>query len=264
MRYKSALMTLALFAGATNLSHAGLEVGLGAEHFDWKEFDNSGSQILKEFGPRLTLSFNLTQDKKDDKGLLFAYRGKLYGGKVTYDGATFAGTPLVTDTKYTGMSHEGQAIFRYDYERGKLDYVIGLGWDSWRRAIRNDALSLDQLEDYNIYYLRLGLNYDHPGKPGMHGGAGIKHTLYTTEDAHLTDLGYSPNPTINPGKSLSAYAELGYRLSNTKWDLVGYYDSYDFSASDPITTQRPPGTDVQLYQPKSEMKLLGFKAMYRF
>lgn len=264
MQYKSALTALVLFAGASNLSHAAMEGGLGVEHFDWKEFDGSGSQLLKEFGPRLALNFNWTQDKKDDKGLLFGYRGKLYGGTVRYNGATFGGTPVVTDTEYLGMSHEGQAIFRYDYARGKLDYAIGLGWDNWRRSIRNDALNLDQIEDYNIYYLRLGASYDHPGKSGLHGGAGIKHTLHATEDAHLNDLGYRQNPTINPGKSLTAYAELGYRLSNTKWDLVGYYDSYTFSASDPVTTQTSLGSNVQFYQPKSEMKLLGFKAVYSF
>lgn len=261
MQFKSALMATALFAATTSLAEAGLEIGLGVEHFDWKEYDGSGSQVLKEFGPRLALSVNLTQENKDDKGLLFGYRGKIYGGKVSYNGATFGGTPIVTDTKYKGMTNEGQAIWRFDYEGGKLDYVLGLGWDNWRRAIRNDALGMDQLEDYNIYYVRLGMNFDHTGKPGLHGGIGVKQTLYATENAHLTDLGYSPNSTLNPGKSISAYGEIGYRLSNAKWDLVGYYDGYNFAASDPVSVLPGP---VQLYQPKSEMKLLGFKAMYNF
>ena len=133
--------------------------------------------------------------------------------------------------------------------------------DSWQRSIDNNGHS--QIEDFFIIYLRGGLNLERPAHvTGLHGGGGLKYPIYTWEDAHLDNQGYDSNPTLSPGKDISLYAELGYRIS-MRWDIVGYYDSWRFKQSNTVFASRG-GMMYGIYQPKSSMDAYGLRVMYSF
>ena len=232
----------------------------GVEYFRWKERPAPG---VKETGPRLAAGLNWTQDT--ESGWLGAYRGKLYGGRVDYTGALlFApAVPVGGTTKYAGITNEAQAIYRYPGSAYQVEYVAGLGWDYWRRTLPGSH----EREDYNIVFLRLGVDLNSRTTQGWYGGGGVKYPLYTRENAHFTDVGFDQNPALRPGKDMSLYAQLGHRLKKN-WDLIGYYDSFRFSQSNvvaPVTASRLfPGRTFAVSQPKSSMDVFGLKLQYEF
>ena len=250
----AALIALSIVATS---AEADWDTGLGLEYYSWKEDVPESGHALKEGGPRYALYLDWMENS--DKAFLFRYRGRLYFGQVNYDSYTqLTNTPVTTNTEYTGMAHEGQLFYRSDVGNYKLDYVGGLGWDYWRRAI-----GADLIEDYSILYLRGGPNLELSGRsPGFHGGGGLKYPLWTAEDSQLESQGYYSNPIITPGKNISRYAELGYRI-NDHFDVIGYYDSWRFKKSNIVTTTNAMGT-WSIWQPQSSMDALGLKGIYSF
>ena len=244
-------------------ARAEVDIGAGIEHYTWEETLEGSPLQPREDGFRYALHLKWIED--GNRGLLYAYNAKLYSGRVAYDTFTLVGnTPVSVQTDYVGTIHEGQLIFRERLDSYRLDYVAGLGWDSWRRNINRS-----QIEDYSIWFLRTGFSLDLPRQgTGFHGGGGLKVPINTIEDAHLDGLGFNSNPQLSPGKGVSLYAELAYRASKY-WDIVGYYDSWRFSQSDPVyvTTTDPTlcgSTLCGIVQPQSSMNAFGLKAMLSF
>ncbi len=254
--------TLIVWSAFPTAANAEWSIGAGLEGYRWQEFIAGRSETPLETGVRSTVNAEWTQD--GDYGWLYAYRGKLYFGQVHYD--TFyqqTYTPVSTTTQYGGVAHEVQIFHRTDAGQYKLDYVSGLGLDTWRRAIENNDYF--QIEDFLIMYLRGGFNIGQPGHgAGLHGGGGLKYPVTTWEDAHLDSIGYSSNPILQPGKDISFYAQLGYRI-NARWDMVAYYDSWRFKQSPTVTaTKISDGKLYNIYQPKSSMDAFGLRVMYLF
>jgi hypothetical protein len=237
-------------------ARAELTVFAGIEYFDWQE-DTAPS--VKETGPLLAGGLIWTQDK--EQGLLFGYRGEIYFGQVTYNGAyLFSGAPATGNVDYFGVLNEGQLRYRFPLRGNEhLDAVLAAGADLWRRQFQGS----DQQEDWGVVYARLGAELGPQlGKPGWLAAVGLKYPVYTYENAHLTDIGFDQNPTLTPGKDWSAYASVGYRFG-AHWSVVGYYDSYRFQQSASVQATLN-GTQYSIYQPKSSMDVLGIQVLYSF
>lgn len=241
-------------------AHAALSVGAGLEDYHWQETIDGAPLSPTETGLRYAINLNWMQD--GSHGLLFGYRGKLYAGRVHYD-TYYQGTstPVATTTRYSGVRHEGQLAYRTDAADYKLDYIGGLGLDTWQRSINNNGFN--QIEDFLVIYLRGGINLGRPShEAGFHGGGGLKYPVAIWEDAHLDSMGYDSNPILLPKPDISLYAELGYRINN-RWDVIGYYDSWRFKQSDIVITSSG-GTLYGIYQPESSMDAYGLRVMYSF
>jgi hypothetical protein len=248
----------ACFASSAGSAWATWSVNVDAESFRWRE---STSPSVTESGPRFGIGASWRQEK--DEGWLLGWRGKLYGGSTDYSGSfLFSGAPASGTTDYSGVSNELQVIFRPGGERpGNLAFVGSLGFDVWERS-----LSARQKEDYTIGFARLGFEYDAGQTQAWFGGAGIKKPIYTREDAHLRDIGFDQNPALQPGKDPSLYGQVGYRFS-PKWSLLAYYDSYRFGRSNTVTvtaSRISPGNTFGVFQPQSNMDLVGLRLQYTF
>jgi len=252
----------ACFAGALGFSacaHAGWSITGDVERFRWAESTNPS---VTETGPMLGIGARFAQDLP--AGWQFGWRGRLYFGSVDYNGALLStNEPITGTTEYTGLSNEGQAVYRVPGSPYGLELVSGLIVDYWNRQ-----LSSFQREQYWVGSLRLGLNADRREAIGWFGGAGLKYPFYTREDAHLTDIGFNSNPRIKPKGALSAYAEAGYRFSRN-WSLTGYYESYRFKQSDSTPTVFNPdipdcAAGCRIFQPTSKVDSLGLRLQYNF
>lgn len=242
----------------SSVAHSESSVGASVEDYHWQETIDNAPLSPEEYGLRYALHLKWTQDR--ERGLVFGYRGKFYAGKVDYD--TFyqiSGQPVSTTTQYSGAIHEAQLSYRA--ANNNLGYLGGLGLDTWQRSIGNNGSK--QIEDFLIIYLRGGIIFNQLGQsPGIHGSGGLKYPIFTWEDAHLDSQGYDSNPVITPGKDISLFAELGYRI-NRNWNVVGYYDSWRFKQSKIVFVSK--GSSVYgVYQPKSSMDAYGIKVMYSF
>jgi len=261
------ILLLVLLIFATPVALAAWNLGGGLESYQWQEYPQGSTGTPKESGPRAAFFANWTQE---GIGPLFAWHAKVYGGTVNYD--TFAmcncasnGAPVSTQTEYRGVANEGQFFYRDDLGDYKLDYIGGLGLDTWRRRILN--YGGDQIEDYSIFFARAGVRLGKARtEAGFHGEFGLKYPVSTNEDAHLYSAGYTTNPSLSPKGAISGYAEFGYRI-NTRFDVVGYYDSWRFAQSANVIANKPtdpPGSYWLIYQPKSNMDALGAKLLISF
>jgi hypothetical protein len=237
---------------------AQLQLWGGVEYFKW---DEDTTPSVTETGPVLAVGFDYFVPR--DSGFVPGYRGKLWFGSIDYEGADlFTGAPVNSTTDYTGFSNELQGRFRGAPRAGGYftDFVLGVGYDTWERK-----LSSAQKESFSVGYARLGFEVQSKATKSWSGSAGIKYPFYTREDAHLTDIGFDANPKLEPGKSLSLYADLGYRFT-PNWRLTGYYDGYRFTESNAVTVNEiAMGLGpVTLVQPASTMSVFGLKIEYLF
>jgi len=250
---------LALILGSAVLlpSRAGAEVTLsaGVEYLKW---DEATTPEVSESGPLYALGLAYTQDR--DRGLLLAYRGKFWLGKVDYNGATlFGGTPVQSQTGYIGANNELQARWRKQGARGgNIDGVLGAGVDLWRRT-----LSSIQREDYAIGYVRLGIESGTDESSRWTASVGFKYPVWTYENAHFDEIGFDSNPILHPGKEISPYGSLGYRLTSTL-QVVGYYESFRFGRSPTVqANELAMGLGpTNLVQPATTMAIFGVRVEY--
>lgn len=254
------ILLMTFMIAVTSSVQAAWDVGAGLEDYQWKEYPDGNTGTPKEYGVRSALFVNWAQEK--DQGLLLAWRAKLYVGTVNYDTFLISNNaPVSTKTDYSGASSEGQFFYRDNLGAFRLDYIGGLGLDTWRRRIRNSGG--DQIEDYSILFMRAGLRLAKSRlEAGFHGELGIKYPVSTRENAHLDSAGYTSNPSLSPKGAVSGYAEFGYRI-NARFDVVGYYDSWRFRRSDNVTVTNSVGS-YWVWQPKSNMDALGAKLLVSF
>lgn len=221
------------------------------EHFRWKE---DTSPRVTETGPMLGLGLRWRQDRA--AGLNIGVESRVYGGSVDYEGSLlFSGTPITGTTQYGGWRNELQGIYRFPGSPAEV--VLGAGYDYWNRQ-----LTPDQHEEYNVAYVRFGVQADRRAPTGWFGGGGIKVPFFVDENAHFPEIGFVPNTHLRPKGQASLYAELGYRFA-AQWSLAGYYDSYRFDASDPVLVTDGATTEA-FFQPKSAVDSFGLRLRYSF
>lgn len=237
------------------LAHAQLRAGVGLEYFNWKE--DIAATPVEETGAMVSGWLEWTLAK--EAGLVPAYRGRIYGGTVDYDGWTLNApyTKINSTTEYIGTSQEGQARWRFDVRGNRaLDLVAGVGFDVWQRK-----LSTIQKEQYFIGFARLGVETESRGE-GWLAGAGVKYPFYTYENAYFQDIGYSSNPALKPGKNASPYLLAGYRFKDP-FSVVFYVDSFSFSQSPVVNTVKVSnGAPTGFVQPASDRYSVGVRVMY--
>jgi hypothetical protein len=250
---------LAVAFAAMSMSVAGAasaewSAGGGFESFRWKE---TTTPSVKESGMRWAL--DLTWNQSRDPGPSAGYNLKFYQGNVDYTGATlFGGVPVSGETHYRGWTHEVRAYWRMP--QNMVDVVLAGGWDSWSRQIQDSATK----EDWNVLYAKLGADVNTDTRAGLFGGVGVKYPVWTRENAHFPDIGGQTNPRLHPGKSVSLYGNVGYRV-NPNWDVIAYYESFRFKQSSVVAVPFPaPAGTLGFVQPESKMDVFGMKIQYNF
>jgi len=226
----------------------------GSEYFSWREYDGD-DLLLEESGLRHFVGLEAESMSASNWG--YGLRGRLYLGRVAYDGQTQAGVPHTSDTDYLGWSAELDFTHRFLFSPTASHawaVTLSVGYDSWLRSLRDKGGIYGYDEDYEVGYGRLGAVYS-----GNHGWAvqgGVKLPFYTSESVDLTRLGFDNDPTLRPKPDYSLYASISYRLS-PGWDIGGYYDSYRFRQSDEVRVTRS-GELWSFHQPKSRQDSIGF------
>ena len=246
---------LAIALGAASLSAASAawadwSIGGGFENFRWKE---STTPTVKESGLRWALDLTWAQSK--EPGLSVGYNLKFYQGSVDYTGSFQNGVPLSTNADYRGITNEIQTFWR---TTSTVDAMLAAGWDRWERKFAVTA----QQEDWDVLYVKLGASVAANVKSGVIGSIGVKYPVWTRENGNFPSIGAVDNPRIRPGKAVSLYGTLGYRV-NPRWDVIAYYDSFRFKRSNDVAVLFP-GFIESRFQPESKMDVFGMKIQHNF
>lgn len=254
--------------------------GVGGEYSTWRETDQSGGTLLRESGPRGTLSASLDNLDRDSSGVVYDIGARFYDGNENYDGQTQTGIPITSNTGYVGGVAELGGGYRFTnvLPTYSVDLAAALGADKWRRKISDTSTSSGTFvsgseENYRIFYARLGLGIHHVNDGWSHYvRLGAKRPFSTREEASLfvsqdcnTAPSVSENFVLKPKGSESFYFEWRLsRLSDTsqrKYSLSFYYDSYQFNRSDTAFGQV---TGCPAHQPDSHQNVFGAQVGYYF
>lgn len=235
-----------------------VELGGGVEYYQWEEFADNGDSLLTETGPRYFIEVKGTNRVENRWWQDFSCR--LYSGTVNYDGQTMGGTPITSDTDYSGVRAEVgfNYLTRNRSEQHSGDWLVrfGLGIDSWRRGIQSTTTSggipvSGYSERYLVSYATVAGQYL---GSGWRGGVGVVAPYYTTEEVSIL-----PGSTLHPAGQLSLQANVEFYLA-AQWSLVLEYESYRFAKSDEVRVD--PVTVA--YQPKSNRDSYSAFVRYHF
>jgi len=114
------------------------EVYVAPRYMVWEEYDAGGDRLLREEGWLIALGVA-------GEGRLLRGSAEVYGGRLAYDGQTQGGTPVQTDTVYSGFRLQGGVGWDLGEEivfSPRLLYTL----EGWVRDIRSTSYALGYRE----------------------------------------------------------------------------------------------------------------------
>ena len=228
--------------GHATVSASEFEVYGKTERFTWSEYDNTG-KLLEESGPIFTVGLvwknpypNHSFTRTD-----IAY----FGGTVNYDGSTWAGTPVISETNYSGLKLE-YTLYNPISATVSGYAFLGLGYKQWNRDLISTQVSQGYLEKWRSLYTKIGYRQE---VAGSRFEVGLKYPL---KNENRVDVFGS---TTYPGRHVSVFGEVGWTIAKDV-DVSLTYDCMKFVASKPAYAS---GLSQYLYQPKSESSSWGLQ-----
>lgn len=273
MSHLFAISMLAALLMASPCLAEGLEeisaYGYGG-YFSWKEYDDSGSRLLKESGPIFGAGTAARVDLHQ-RSLILHGKAELFGTVVDYEGQTqsddrdFNNRPVDSDTRYFGAKFEGDLGWRFAFDGGSLEPFFGLGYRTWLRDIDNSSATTEAgmrfpvggaTEYWDTIYTRYGLKGEvlMGNETALFLEAGAKYPLYTRNEAKDTFAG---DVTIEPRSDWSAFAELGLRHKAFRPSI--FYEGFRFKRS-----HNEHKAGYLIWQPESESDIVGISFAYIF
>lgn len=244
-------------------------VHLGVEYYSWEEFDASGARLVRESGPRGTVSLSLDNTNRRTSGPIYSIDGRGYYGDVNYNGQTQPGppVPVMSNTRYLGGLGELAGGYRFANVFGNfgLDLLGSVGLEAWQRRIGDTRTAggtfvSGSTEDYRVFYAKGGI-----GLFAVEGGWShyvrieAKEPISTRESAHFA----STSVVVHPRRNVSFYFgweidRLNERQERT-FGVTIYYDSLRFDQSPSVQV----GGET-VYQPASYRDTVGVELGYYF
>lgn len=231
------------------------------ESFEWRENGDSGDKLLEESGTRFGIGADYRYRALNGK-MPLRFRGEFVYGDVDYDGHTQGGIASKTNSTYLAWKMEGDAAWRFWFDRVVLDPMLGFGYKAWSREIHDGGV-IDPTsgtgkavrgytEDWEILYgyagLRLETNRWRNDTWGLFGEASAKFPVSVKNT--VDEFGIS----VKPGKDITPYVEFGGWYDMVR--IAAYYERMTFGKS--------PYSPEGAYQPESKSDIFGVKIGFKF
>ena len=241
----------------TPVVNAETDIYFKVDSVTWKEFSDTGTQILKETGEL----YGLGIAGKTDRLNAWTFMGKfeLFGGSLDYDGQTQGGIPAQTDTDYFGLKLEGTIGWNFPVsEKASIEPFGGLGVRYWSRDLQSTPTGIGYEELWWSFYSKFGVHGDLvvSDTVKLFAEGGIILPISNENEVNLGFAGLG-NITLEPGNEPSAFGEVGLRWKRLK--VAAFYESLRFSKSDLVQS----GGFV-FWQPESEADIFGLYLGYSF
>lgn len=223
------------------------------EHFSWRE--HTSPIEVHETGPRVVLGVGYVLPRA--RGALLAYRGTVYGGNVDYSGSfQFDVAQAARGTSgYVGTTQGVELRYRWP---GAVDALAGLDVDLWRRS-----LGTSQREDYRILSARLGVDHIAVRSSRVTAGGGLRWLLLTAEKSTIKEGGFTYRLLLSPGLGVNPFLHVGYRVA-PRITVIATMDGMRLGQSDPLAVRRNGQPQAVVFQPASDLDVLGARIVYGF
>jgi hypothetical protein len=221
------------------------------EHFAWRE--HTSPIEVHESGPRLAMGVCFAP--RTARGASLAWRGRVYGGSVGYEGSfQFDSTKAISGAStYVGATLSGQLGWRWP---DVLDGFAALDVDAWSRR-----LSKDQRESYRILSARIGVERVATTTSPLSAGGGMRFLLATAEDATITSAGVAYDLSLSPGLGANPFLHAGCRVA-PRVTVVGYWDGMRLGRSNQVVLLKRRQPQAVVFQPPTDMDVVGLGVVY--
>lgn len=234
----------------TPLAGAETDIYLKVDSVTWKEFSDTGSQLLKETGELYGLGIS----GKTDRHNAWTFMGKfeLFGGGLDYDGQTQIGTPVQTDSDYLGLNMVGTMGWNFVVsDKASIEPFGGLGFRYWSRDLQSTPTAIGYEELWWSFYSEFGVHgdYEVSDTVKLFAEVGIILPIKNENEADLSFAGLG-KITLEPGNEASGFGEAGFRWKRLK--VAAFYQGLRFSKSDLVQSG-----GLVFWQPESEADIFG-------
>lgn len=229
------------------------------QQLTWKEFDEAGSQILKESGSLAGIGgFLRYQD--DDSRIILRVQGEFFGGRTDYEGSEPSGPAQTTEVKYFGSEWQGDAGLAIKAgDRMKLVPFGGGGVRWWIRSFdesysADGTLKNDYTEFWTSAFIKAGLRFEVSVSEASQGAFFVESAVRIPLHTQVANLsGEDYDPEVNPRSAPSLYAEAGFRTGKIRTTV--FYEGLRFYRS----KKQTDALAVVHYQPKSQADIVGVR-----
>ena len=251
---------------------ADFQVGTGLMKFDYVEYDNNNVFLDAERGfiPGIIVKLNRDNGKSYSEWV-----NSLYYNKITYDGQTQSGTPLmsVSDALIIDSHYMSGKKFGTSYGRKQSIYV-GLGYRYWFRNILpgydnsgNPVAGI--LEEYSWFYGSLGYTVQFKASRTTQWSFDFRLTHMFNGKMDINFLGFKnyDNTSVNLGNKLGARLAMPIKI-NTSGDsffVTPYYEIIDIGKSNAVRVYSGgAATTSVIYEPRSETRNFGIELLWNW
>ncbi len=234
---------------------------LNVHGYTWKEFDDNGTEALKETGPRFAFgaisrySFLVKKNMFIEMDLCYTIGTVDYQG-FKFDLQTGQRTPFTTQTGYSHFEVAANAGYDIGLSRTfLLTPIAGFGYEVWNRDIAiNDPSGYAEL--YTVFLGNLGSNatYIATGNFQLFFGVTVKFPFSISETIDKFPRGQpqQTNVSISPGVN----PRLGFHLGGSAYRVFAMFDFETWTLS------RSPDVQGGLHQPESTRMRFGVRLGY--
>ncbi|SCX83608.1 hypothetical protein [Thiohalorhabdus denitrificans] len=191
-----------------------------------------------------------------DTGKAIRVSGGVLAGGTDYDGVTWGGDPVETDTDDAVL----WGGIRHGWPSGALEPYLGLGVRYWRQTL-NGPGGYDRSHTY--FYLPVGLSLGSPQRGpgwGWRARAEYRHLLGGMVVSELSDADprvEDARNDLNNGLGLHGEVTVSYRdADGPAWNLSLYAEYWDLDRSDYDTIGLPDPVS----EPANETTVVGLRA----
>jgi len=186
----------------------------------------------------------------------------ILGGEVDYDGATWGGDSISSNTEYDGWSLELDVGKSFKVSKCfEITPYVMLGYEYWKRHLENTLFSLGYAEKWKVWYTGVGVRPVYNiGSYYLFGDVYVRYNFDVRNEVELLDV------TVKPDEAWSYGVEAGIGVKNVakkglKVEFSAFYAHDNFDAS---SWKYSSVIDDYVRQPESDRDILGFKLGVKF
>ena len=244
-----------------------LELGATTQYFIYEESDVHMKEAGPLFGAAGTVAY------RTDSRWGVAARGRVLAGALDYDGQTWGGVPVETETEDWIVSAEALVGLVDDGRVTQAHGYTGLGRRYWNQVIEGSG---GYEREITWTYLPVGVSFTKPGtgpeQPGLTSTLELRILLDGDVKSHLSDVdpqGNDPQNDVDSGYGAYVSFSVDYRLgaganaANVR--VTPYLEYWKMEASDyaVLTLNGVPTGDLG-YEPENETHAFGVDVLLRF
>jgi hypothetical protein len=210
------------------INQRAFDLGASTQHLSYKEFLDSGVVFDREYGnvPMARASLSIPFTHVRGHPLTFSLDGDFSNGRLTYDGATWDGTPIKSQLKHRMYDYVAGLSYLYASSASwAIEPMMSLGYHRWDRWVDAEAHPGAYGEHYSHYHWFIGGVFRYALTPKVHVASTIRFGRTFSAEISMEDMGLAQGAAASLGnKPVFSFVE------DVRWQATPDWSVHAFVA----------------------------------